>query len=53
MVMSAKIVLCVIRQILWNLIFWMTDNVVFDRLMPAEKTNDDEVRTFVSGAQSH
>jgi len=36
--MSAKIVLCVIRQILLNLTFLMTDyNLLFHRYLPEEE----------------
>ena len=50
MVMSAKIVLCVIRQILLNLTFLMTDNnLLFVRYPSEEETKNLQVRIFIPG----
>jgi hypothetical protein len=48
--MSAKIVLCVIRQILLNLTFLMTDyNLLFVRCSSEEETKNLQVRIFIPG----
>jgi hypothetical protein len=48
--MSAKIVLCVIRQILLNLTFLMTDyNLLFVRYLSEEETKNLQVRIFIPG----
>ncbi len=48
--MSAKIVLCVIRQILLNLTFLMTDyNLLFVRCLSEEETKNLQVRIFIPG----
>jgi hypothetical protein len=48
--MSAKIVLCVIRQILLNLTFLMTDyNLLFFRCSSEEETKNLQVRIFIPG----
>jgi len=50
MVMSAKIVLCVIRQILLNLTFLMTDyNLLFVRCLSEEEIKNLQVRIFIPG----
>jgi len=48
--MSAKIVLCVIRQILLNLTFLMTDyNLLFVRCLSEEEIKNLQVRIFIPG----
>jgi hypothetical protein len=48
MVMSAKIELCVIRQILLNLIFLMTDyNLTFFRCLSEGEIKNLQVRIFI------
>ena len=50
MVMSAKIELCVIRQILLNLTFLMTDyNLLFVRCLSEEEIKNLQVRIFIPG----
>jgi hypothetical protein len=48
--MSAKIVLCVIRQILLNLTFLMTDyNLLFFRCSSEREAKNLQVRIFIPG----